>query len=48
MSDGSLCPLIPSCVQTGIFPVAAGFSLRWHRRDACATDYYLFDGNLYT
>ena len=29
-----------------ILPVAADFSLRWHRRDACATDYYLFGGDL--
>ena len=25
---------------------AAGFSMRLHRRDACATAYYFFDGNL--
>ena len=25
---------------------AAGVSLRLHRRDACATDYYLYDGNM--
>jgi hypothetical protein len=38
--------LIPSCVQTSNYAWSSSRSLRLHRRDACATDYYLYDGNM--
>ena len=38
--------LIPNCVQSGNLACSLRFSMRLHRRDACATKFYLFDGNL--